>query len=110
ASERVFALLDAKSRVRQIEERPVPALRGEIEFKDVSFRYDERQSVFTDLNLTIRAGETVALVGHTGAGKSSLGKLIARFYEFQGGQILIDGRDIRTFNLQAYHRHPGTVP
>ena len=61
-------------------------------------------------NLTIKAGETVALVGHTGAGKSSLGKLVARFYEFQGGEILIDGRDIRTFDLHAYHRRLGIVP
>ena len=52
----------------------------------------------------------MALVGHTGAGKSSLGKLVARFYEFQGGELLIDGHDIRTFDLQAYHRQLGVVP
>ena len=53
---------------------------------------------------------TVAIVGHTGAGKSSLARLVARFYEFQGGQLLIDGRDIRTFDLQSYHRQLGIVP
>ena len=110
ASERVFALLDAEPRVRQIDDQPVSDLSGRIEFKDVYFSYDDRQTVLTDFNLTIQAGETVALVGHTGAGKSSLGKLVARFYEFQGGQLLIDGRDIRTFNLQEYHRHLGVVP
>lgn len=110
ASERVFALLDAEPRVRQVDDQPVSALSGKVEFKDLYFSYDDRQTVLADFNLTIRAGETVALVGHTGAGKSSLGKLVARFYEFQGGQLLIDGRDIRTFNLQEYHRHLGVVP
>jgi ABC-type multidrug transport system fused ATPase/permease subunit len=60
--------------------------------------------------MVIEAGETVALVGHTGAGKSSLGKLVARFYEFQGGQLLIDGQDIRRFNLRSYRHHLGIVP
>lgn len=110
ASERVFALLDAEPRVNQIAERPVAPLHGKIEFQDVFFSYDQRQSVLKDFSLTIRAGETVAFVGHTGAGKSSLGKLIARFYEFQGGEILIDDQDIRTFDLQSYHRQLGIVP
>jgi ATP-binding cassette subfamily B protein len=62
-----------------------------------------------DFNLHIASGENVALVGHTGAGKSTIAKLIARFYEFQGGEILIDGRDIRTFNLSDYRRKLGVV-
>jgi ABC-type multidrug transport system fused ATPase/permease subunit len=110
ASERVFALIDAEPRVQQIDQQPVPRLSGHIEFKDVFFQYTEQQTVLAGFNLTIKAGETVALVGHTGAGKSSLGKLVARFYEFQGGDILIDGRDIRTFDLHAYHRQLGMVP
>ena len=64
---------------------------------------------FKDFSLTIHAGETLALVGHTGSGKSSIGKLIARFYEFQGGQILIDGHDIRTLDLSDYHSRLGIV-
>lgn len=110
ASERVFALIDAEPRVRQIDHQPVPRLAGRIEFKDMFFQYTEQQTVLAGFNLTINAGETVALVGHTGAGKSSLGKLVARFYEFQGGELLIDGHDIRTFDLQAYHRQLGVVP
>ena len=110
ASERVFALIDAEPRVQQVDQQPVPRLDGRIEFKDVFFQYTEQQTVLAGFNLTIKAGETVALVGHTGAGKSSLGKLVARFYEFQGGEILIDGRDIRTFDLHAYHRRLGIVP
>ena len=110
ASERIFALLDAEPRVHQIDDQPVGHLDGKIEFKHVLFSYDDRQTVLRDFNLTIRAGETVALVGHTGAGKSSLGRLVSRFYEFQGGELLIDGRDIRTFDLQDYHRRLGVVP
>ena len=110
ASERVFALIDAEPRVQQVDQQPVPRLDGRIEFKDVFFQYTEQQTVLAGFNLTIKAGETVALVGHTGAGKSSLGKLVARFYEFQGGEILIDGRDIRTFDLHTYHRRLGIVP
>ncbi len=110
ASERVFALLDAEPRVRQVDHLPVPRLTGKIEFKDVLFSYDDRQTVLPNFNLSIPAGETVAFVGHTGAGKSSLGKLVARFYEFQGGQLLIDGCDIRTFDLHDYHHHIGVVP
>ncbi|HEY6406662.1 MAG TPA: ABC transporter ATP-binding protein, partial [Ktedonobacteraceae bacterium] len=110
ASERVFALVDAEPRVQQIDHQPVPRLSGHIEFKHLFFQYTEQQTVLAGFNLVINAGETVALVGHTGAGKSSLGKLVARFYEFQGGQLLIDGHDIRTFDLQAYHRQLGIVP
>lgn len=110
ASERVFALLDAEARVKQTDSQPVTHLDGRIEFKDIFFSYDDRQTVLVDFNLTIAAGETVAIVGHTGAGKTSLARLVARFYEFQGGQLLIDGRDIRSFDLHDYHRHLGIVP
>jgi ABC-type multidrug transport system fused ATPase/permease subunit len=110
ASERVFALIDAEPRVTQTDNQPVPEVKGRIEFRNVDFSYNEQETVLRGFNLTIQAGETVALVGHTGAGKSSLGKLVARFYEFQGGQLLIDDHDIRTFDLQAYRRHMGIVP
>jgi len=63
-----------------------------------------------DFSLKIRSRETLALVGHTGAGKSSIARLIGRFYEFQEGQILVDGRDIRRLNLQQYRQHIGVVP
>ena len=110
AGERVFALVDAQPRVQQTDRQPVPHVRGEITFRDLDFRYNDQETVLDGFSLTIHAGETVALVGHTGAGKSTLGKLIPRFYEFQGGQLLIDGRDIRTLDLQMYRRHLGVVP
>ncbi|MEA2523377.1 MAG: hypothetical protein QOF73_604 [Thermomicrobiales bacterium] len=110
AAERVFALIDATPRVVQRDPSPAPRLRGRIEFRHVDFGYNEDQAVLRDFSLTIPAGETVAFVGHTGAGKSTLGKLVARFYEFQGGQILIDGRDIRSFELESYRSQLGLVP
>jgi ATP-binding cassette subfamily B protein len=130
ACERIFGLIDAPSTVRQIEEQapsdvgrtkgtaPVPAsltrrldsrVTGEIEFRAVDFRYNAQQQVLQDFSLCIDRGESVAFVGHTGAGKSSIIKLITRFYEFQGGQILIDGRDIRTFDLPRYRSQLGLV-
>ena len=110
ASERVFALIDAEPRVHQVDEQPVGRLQGAIEFKKVFFSYDDRQSVLANFDLKIAPGETIAIVGHTGAGKTSIARLVSRFYEFQGGQILIDGRDIRTFDLHEYHQRLGIVP
>lgn len=109
ASERVFALIDAEPAVVQTEARPVPPLRGGIRFERVTFRYAENEPVLTDFSLEIRPGENLAIVGHTGSGKTSIARLIARFYEFQGGRILIDGMDIRTFDLASYRRQLGIV-
>ncbi|NUM44405.1 MAG: ABC transporter ATP-binding protein [Anaerolineales bacterium] len=110
ASERVFALMDAEPAVIQHTPPVVPPrLQGEIAFRNMGFRYTEQEQVLQDFNLHIRAGETIALVGHTGSGKSSLAKLIARFYEFQEGDLLLDGHDIRSFDLAAYRRQLGIV-
>jgi ATP-binding cassette, subfamily B, bacterial len=109
ASERIFALIDAEPTVRQEAERPVGQIRGAIGFDEVYFRYTEQETVLEGFSLHIAPGESVALVGHTGAGKSSIAKLIARFYEFQGGRITIDGQDIRTFELHDYREQLGIV-
>ncbi len=109
ASERVFALLDAESKVVQTGNAILPTIKGEIRFENVSFKYNENEAVLENFSLTIHAGETLALVGHTGAGKSSIGKLIARFYEYQGGKITVDGQDIRTLDLHAYRSRLGIV-
>ncbi|MEV0593207.1 ABC transporter ATP-binding protein [Nonomuraea cavernae] len=110
ASERVFALIDAQPRVVQTDARAPGRLAGRIEFQHVTFGYDAASPVLRDFDLLIEAGESVALVGHTGAGKSTLSKLITRFYEFQEGSLLIDGRDIRTLDLGGYRRQIGAVP
>jgi ABC-type multidrug transport system fused ATPase/permease subunit len=109
ASERVFALIDAEPKVVQTGDEPVAQLYGEISFEHVDFQYKEDEPVLRDFSLHFRAGERLALVGHTGSGKSSIAKLIARFYEFQSGAIKVDGRDIRTLNLEAYRSHLGIV-
>jgi ATP-binding cassette subfamily B protein len=109
AAERIFALIDAQPLVQQTDDRPVPDLQGEIIFEHVQFRYTAQEQVLQDFSLRIAPGESIALVGHTGAGKSSLVKLITRFYEFQGGRIRVDGQDIRTFDLQRYRQQLGIV-
>jgi ATP-binding cassette, subfamily B, bacterial len=110
AVERVFALIDVESAVVQKQPvQPVGQLRGDIEFRHVDFRYSEQEQVLSDFSLHIQPGESIALVGHTGAGKSSIIKLVARFYEFQAGEILIDGLNIRTFDLTDYRRQLGIV-
>src|SRR3972149_4496629 len=109
AAERSFALIAAEPKVVQTAHEDVPRLRGDIVFDKVNFRYTERETVLRDFTLHIRPGENVALVGHTGAGKSSIAKLVARFYEFQDGRILIDGRDIRSFDLHQYRLQLGVV-
>jgi ATP-binding cassette, subfamily B, bacterial len=109
AAERVYALIDADPNVVQSATDDVPKLRGEICFEHLHFQYTEKETVLPDFNLCIGAGENLAFVGHTGAGKSSIAKLIARFYEFQGGRLTIDGRDIRTLDLHQYRQQLGLV-
>ncbi len=109
ASERVFALIDTPTRVVQTGSDPVPPLKGEIVFDNVAFHYKESEQILDGFNLKIDAGENLAIVGHTGAGKTSIAKLIARFYEFQSGRLLIDGHDIRSFDLAQYRRRLGVV-
>jgi ATP-binding cassette subfamily B protein len=109
AAERIFALIDAEPTVHQSDDRAVVELRGEIAFDEVTFRYTDQEQVLDGFSLRIEPGESVALVGHTGAGKSSIVKLIARFYEFQGGEIAVDGQDIRSFDLSSYRRQLGFV-
>ncbi len=109
ATERIFALVDAEPAVIQSDSKTVGQLEGDVQFKGISFRYGEKEQVLQDFDLHIRPGESVALVGHTGAGKSSIAKLVTRFYEFQAGTLLIDGQDIRSFDLRSYRRHLGIV-
>ncbi|MCY4537244.1 MAG: ABC transporter ATP-binding protein [Chloroflexi bacterium] len=109
AGERVFALIDAEAVVKQKADDLVPAVKGEIEFVDMDFHYITGEPVLQGFSLKIPPGETLALVGHTGSGKSSIAKLINRFYEYQSGDLLIDGRDIRYFNLSSYRSQLGVV-
>ncbi len=110
AIERIYALIDAEPTVVQRATDPVPPLRGHIEIEGLRFGYDADQPILPDFNMDVPAGTSVALVGHTGAGKSSIARLLTRFYEFQAGRILVDGHDIRTFDLGDYRRKLGIVP
>lgn len=93
--------------------RDVPALRGEIAFEDVDFAYGaegDPEAALRDVTLRIPAGQTVAFVGETGAGKSTLVKLVARFYDPTGGRVTVDGTDLRDLDLTAYRHRLGVVP
>jgi ATP-binding cassette, subfamily B, bacterial len=109
AGERVFALLDAESKIVQSDNQILDKIDGEIRFETMDFSYVEGEAVLKDFSLTIAAGEMIALVGHTGSGKSSITKLINRFYEFQDGNLYIDGQDIRALDLHAYRQKVGVV-
>jgi ATP-binding cassette subfamily B protein len=110
AAERVFALIDAGPKVVQTAAEAVEQLEGRVEFRHLTFAYTGDETVLPDFNLEIHPQETIALVGHTGAGKTSVARLIARFYEFQDGELLIDGRDVRRLDLGQYRQHIGLVP
>ncbi|WP_431996575.1 ABC transporter ATP-binding protein [Streptomyces fungicidicus] len=88
----------------------VPSLRGEIAFEDVRFAYGDGEEALDGIDLTIPAGQTVAFVGETGAGKSTLVKLVARFYDPTGGRVTVDGTDLRDLDLTAYRHRLGVVP
>ncbi|MFK8906285.1 ABC transporter ATP-binding protein [Streptomyces sp. YS-3] len=92
------------------EPKEVPSLRGDIAFEDVDFRYGDEEEALSGVNLRIPAGQTVAFVGETGAGKSTLVKLVARFYDPTGGRVTADGTDLRDLDLTAYRHRLGVVP
>jgi len=100
-SERVFDLLDTQSTLEDQGREEGEDFRGEIRFRNVDFAYNPEEPVLRDLSFTLKAGETVAVVGYTGAGKTTIASLLARFWDIQGGQILVDGRDIREYSLAA---------
>ncbi len=110
SSERVFSMLDTKPTIVD-PPSPVelPHVRGEIRFEDVSFAYNEGEWVLRDVDLVISAGESVAIVGATGAGKTSIISLISRFYDVQKGRILLDGVDLRDIRQADVRRHVGVV-
>jgi ATP-binding cassette subfamily B protein len=110
SSERVFRLLDTKATiVDPPHPRELAHVRGEIDFENVSFAYNEGDWVLRDVNFKISAGESVAIVGATGAGKTSIISLISRFYDVQRGRILLDGADLRDLRQQDVRRHVGVV-
>ncbi|GAB6117329.1 ABC transporter ATP-binding protein [Thermoanaerobacter brockii subsp. lactiethylicus] len=110
SAERIFILLDTKEQIKDPEE-PIPLedIQGKIEFKNVWFSYNGKDWVLKDVSFVVNPGETVAFVGATGAGKSSIISLLSRFYDIQKGEILIDGIDIRKVRQQDLRKHIGVV-
>jgi len=107
SAERVFELLDEPG--VDVSEGDMPRYRGDVEFRNVSFAYKDGETVLHNISFHARPGETVALVGHTGSGKSTIMNLLFRFYDIQQGSILIDGKDIREWSRQHLRRHMGIV-
>ncbi|MFX1507475.1 MAG: ABC transporter ATP-binding protein [Promethearchaeota archaeon] len=107
--ERILQVLDSEPEVQDLGDIKVGQIEGKIEFQNVDFEYVADAPVLRDFSLTIPPGEKLAIVGHTGAGKTSIISLLARFYEFQSGKILIDDTHIRDIKLKSYRKHLGIV-
>lgn len=109
AGSRIFHLLNQPSTQPKQENHPLKIKDGQIEFRHVTFGYNPDEPVLKDISFTVKPGQKVALVGHTGSGKSSIINLLMRFYEFQKGQILIDDKDIRQYPIEELRHHFGLV-
>ena len=110
ACERIFTILDEKPEIADpTNPVPLPGIAGRIEFQDVHFSYEPDEPVLRSVSFTIEAGQSVAIVGATGAGKTSIISLLARFYDVQKGRILIDGHDVRDVRQADLRKHIGTV-
>ncbi|MFJ8420363.1 multidrug ABC transporter permease [Bacillus wiedmannii] len=107
ASERVFELLEEKGEA--VEEERMPRLQGNVKFDNVSFSYNGKDEVLKNISFEAKQGETVALVGHTGSGKSSIMNVLFQFYEFEKGKLTIDGHDVKAMPKQATREHMGIV-
>nr|WP_202425037.1 ABC transporter ATP-binding protein [Streptomyces sp. HUCO-GS316] len=108
---RIQELLREPTSTRAADEpQDVPSLRGEIAFEDVHFAYGAEEEALSGIELRIPAGQTVAFVGETGAGKSTLVKLVARFYDPTAGRVAVDGTDLRSLDITAYRHRLGVVP
>jgi ATP-binding cassette subfamily B protein len=111
SSERIFDLIDTPEKITNTDDAVgfESPFRGDVEFKDVWFAYEEGEWVLRGVDFTIPAGESVAFVGHTGAGKTTIISLVSRFYDVQKGGVFIDGRDVREYDQTTLRQHIGIV-
>jgi len=109
STERLLKLLDSKELIADNGTYAPPTLRGDVRFDHVWFAYNDEEYVLKDINFDVQAGQTVAFVGATGAGKTSIINLLSRFYDINKGNIVIDGHDLREYDLKALRRQIGVV-
>lgn len=109
ASERVFRLLDTAESLQQNDDKKPKKLNGHIEMQDMWFAYNNEDYVLRNISFQLAPGQSLALVGATGAGKSSIINVLGRFYEFQRGEVLLDGMSIRDYDLSYLRRHIGII-
>lgn len=109
SSERVFKVLDTEDAIENKGNKTADNIKGDIVFKNVWFAYNNEDWILKDVSFEVKAGETIALVGATGAGKSSIINLLSRFYEYSKGSITIDGIDIREYELSSLQKNVGVV-
>ena len=109
--EKIAEFFEAKSEIEFINDNALPAPEGnyEIEFKNVSFGYDDSSMLFKNFNLHIKPGQRIAVVGENGAGKSSLTKLLLRLYDVNGGEVLVNGKNIKEYDIHQLRRNTGVV-
>lgn len=111
AADRIFGLLDTPEETTSpVDPVPLGAMEGRVSFRNVSFAYEAGQPVLRNVSLDVRPGEKIAIVGPTGSGKSTLVDLIPRFYDPDGGSVLVDGLDVRSVDLRALRKQIGVVP
>ncbi len=109
-AERIFEILDTEPGIADVDVAvEMPEIAGEVVFDHVSFSYDDKVKVLDDVSFTIKPGETIALVGPTGAGKTTIVNLISRFYEVTEGAVRIDGQDVREVTLESLRRQMGVM-
>ncbi len=109
STERLLKLLDNKDLVATSGTQPVPQLQGDVQFDNVWFAYNEPEWVLKDISFHVKPGQTIAFVGATGAGKTSIINLLSRFYDIQKGHIRVDGQDLREYDLSQLRRQIGVV-
>lgn len=109
-AERIFEIMDTEAAiVDSADALPIKDIKGQVEFRNVTFSYDDKVNVLENVSFSIKPGETIALVGPTGAGKSTIVNLVSRFYDIQGGQIFIDGKDIKSLTLDSLRKQMGIM-